>query len=98
MRPTDIMFGSIKRQITCVVIDPLDKFAFFGTRTGDIIEVDLINAVYKRIGPLKRLFSQGVSTLKILPNNDLLVGTGDGLIAKIGFTDFKVKRLVISNF
>jgi len=75
-----------------MVLDPLDKFAFFGTRTGDIIEVDLNSVIYKRIGPLKRLFSQGVTTLKILPNNDLLVGTGEGLLAKIGFSDFKVKK------
>jgi hypothetical protein len=75
-----------------MVIDPLDKFAFFGTRTGDIIEVDLASIIYKRIGPLKRLFSQGVTTLKILPNNDLLVGTGEGLLAKVGFSDFKVKK------
>lgn len=70
----------------------MDKFAFFGTRTGDIIEVDLASIIYKRIGPLKRLFSQGVTTLKILPNNDILAGTGEGLIAKIGFSDFKVKK------
>ena len=75
-----------------MVIDPLDKFAFFGTRTGDIIEVDLASVIYKRIGPLKRLFSQGVTTLKILPNNDILAGTGEGLLAKIGFSDFKVKH------
>lgn len=92
LRPTDVPFGSIKRQITCIVIDPLDKYAFFGTRTGDIIEVDLTTVVYKRIGPLKRLFSMGVSTLRILPNNDILAGTGEGLLAKIGFSDFKVKK------
>jgi hypothetical protein len=74
-----------------MVIDPLDKFGYFGTRTGDIIEVDLSTVVYKRIGPMKRLFSQGVTTLKMLPNNDILVGTGEGLLAKIGFSDFKVK-------
>jgi len=27
----------------------------------------------------------------MLPNSDLLVGTGEGILAKVGFTDFKVK-------
>jgi WD40 repeat protein len=72
-------------------IDPMDKLAYFGTKTGDIIEVDLKNAIYKRIGPLKKLFSQGVNLLKMLPNSDLIVGTGEGLLAKVSFSDFKVK-------
>ena len=29
----------------------------------------------------------------MLPNSDLLVGTGEGTLAKIGYTDFKVKKL-----
>ena len=56
-----------------------------------MIEVDLINAIYKRIGPIKRLFSQGVTTLTTLPNGDLIVGTGEGVLAKIGYFDMKIK-------
>jgi hypothetical protein len=48
-------------------------------------------AIYKRIGPLKRLFSLGVSVIKMLPNSDLLLGTGEGVLAKVGYSDFKVK-------
>jgi hypothetical protein len=72
-------------------IDPLDKFGYFGTKTGDILEIDLKTAFYKRMGPLKKLFSQGVNTIKLLPNSDLIVGTGEGVLAKIGFTDMKIK-------
>ena len=75
-----------------MVLDPLDKFAYFGTQSGDILEIDLVHAIYKRIGPVKKLFSQGVITIKMLPNSDLLVGTGNGTIAKIGFIDFKIKK------
>lgn len=49
--------GSIKRVFTCVTIDPSDQFAFLGTKTGDIVEVSLERALFKRIGPVKRLFS-----------------------------------------
>ena len=88
----DVNFGNLKRVLLSMVVDPLDKFAYFGTQSGDILEIDLTHAIYKRIGPVKKLFSQGAITIKMLPNSDLLVGTGDGTIAKIGFTDFKIKK------
>ena len=88
----EVNFGNLKRIPLTMTIDPLDKFAYFGTQSGDILEIDLINAIYKRIGPVKKLFSQGVITIKMLPNSDLLVGTGNGTIAKIGFIDFKIKK------
>lgn len=91
MRPTDVNFGNLRRVFTCGVVDPMDKTAFFGTRTGDVVEVDLVNAIYKRLGPIKRLYSQGVTTLTSLPNADLIVGTGEGVLSKIGYADLKIK-------
>ena len=88
----EVNFGNLKRIPLSMVLDPLDKFAYFGTQSGDILEIDLVHAIYKRIGPVKKLFSQGVITIKMLPNSDLLVGTGNGTIAKIGFIDFKLKK------
>ena len=87
----DVNFGNLKRQILCICIDPFDKNAYCGTKSGDILEIDLANGIYKRIGPVKRLFPQGVNCIKMLPNSDLLVGTKDGLLAKVNFTSFKVK-------
>lgn len=49
--------GHIRRIFTCCVIDPSDTTAYLGTKTGDIIEVSLERALYKRIGPAKKLFS-----------------------------------------
>ncbi len=74
-----------------MILDPLDKLGYFGTKTGDILEIDLQNAIYKRQGLLKTLFSQGIKTIKMLPNSDLLIGTGDGTIAKLGFSNMGVK-------
>jgi WD40 repeat protein len=91
LKPSDVNFGNLKRQITSICIEPLDRLGYFGTNSGDILEIDLKTYVYKRIGPLKRLFSQGISVIKLLPNSDIIVGTGEGVIAKIGFADFKVK-------
>lgn len=83
--------GSIKRIYKCLVIDPTDTFAYVGTQTGDIIEISLEKALFKRIGPVKRLFSQGIVCITQIPNGDIMVGAGDGTVAKIGFKDMKVK-------
>ena len=40
---------------------------------------------------MKRLFAMGINTIKMLPNSDLLIGTGEGTLAKIGHSDFKLK-------
>ena len=87
----DVNFGNLKRQILCLCIDPYDKNAYCGTKSGDILEIDLVNGIYKRIGPVKRLFPQGVNCIRMLPNSDILIGTRDGLIAKVSYTSFKVK-------
>ena len=52
----DINMGQIKRKFQCIVIAPDDSSAYLGTLTGDIIEINLDRALYKRIGPAKRLF------------------------------------------
>ena len=60
---SEILMAQIKRIYTCIVIDPTDKFAYIGTKTGDIVEISLTHNLFKRIGPTKKLFSQGVNTI-----------------------------------
>jgi WD40 repeat protein len=79
----DISMGQIKRNYTCIAIDPTDMYALLGTRTGDIVEISLDKCLFKRIGPAKRLFSQGINTIQLLNNNDIMIGAGDGTIAKL---------------
>jgi hypothetical protein len=43
----------------------------------------LDRAIYKRLAPVKKLFSLGVVCIGLLPNGDIIVGAGDGCIAKI---------------
>jgi len=43
----------------------------------------LDRAIYKRLAPVKKLFSLGVNCLGLLPNGDIIVGAGDGNIAKV---------------
>jgi len=87
----DINTGQIKRKYQCIQITPDDSCAYLGTLTGDIIEIDLVRQLYKRIGPAKGLFSQGINVITQLPNGDLLIGAGDGTIAKIDSRSMLVK-------
>jgi len=88
----EILMNQIKRVFTCCVIDPTDSFAYLGTKTGDIIEISLERDLFKRIGPNKRLFSQGINCIGLLSNGDLLLGSGDGTLAKVGSRDFLVRK------
>jgi hypothetical protein len=79
----DINMGQIKRIYQCIAITADDQFALLGTRTGDIVEISLSTLLFKRRGPAKRLFSLGINTIKLLANNDIMIGAGDGTIAKL---------------
>ena len=79
----DLQMGQIKRIYQCITITPDDSSAYLGTLTGDIIEINLPRRLFKRVGPSNTLFSQGINCMQLLANGDLLVGAGDGTIAKI---------------
>jgi len=84
----------MKRQITNVIIDPTDSVAYGCTKTGDIIEISLEKALFKRVGPVKKLFSLGVVCIALLLNGDIIVGCGDGTVAKIGNKDMMIKAYI----
>lgn len=85
LRPTIAKLGQLKRITTNVLIDQRDKFVYCGTSTGDVLQVDLENALYKQACPTTSLtlFSLGVTCSAMLPDGDLLIGTGDGTIARM---------------
>lgn len=88
----DLTMGQVRRIYQCIVIDPEDQSAYMGTLTGDIVEINLNKRLFKRIGP-GQLFSQGLNCMQLLANGDLMVGAGDGTIAKIaiGTASMKIK-------
>lgn len=81
----------MKRHFTCAVIDSSDSFAYCGTKTGDVLEINIERAIYKRLGPINKLFSLGVTCIGLLPNGDIIVGAGDGTLAKLSIQDMKIK-------
>ena len=73
----------MKRTFTCCAIDPTDSYVYCGTTTGDVLEVNIQRAIFKRLGPVKKLFFQGIGCIGLLPNGDIIIGAGDGALAKI---------------
>ena len=88
---TSWSLGNLKRQITNVIIDSFDSFAYWTTKSGDLMEVNLEKLIFKRIGPVKKQFSLGITWIIQLLNGDLLLGWGDGTIAKLGLKDLNIK-------
>ena len=84
---TEILTNQIKRVFSCAVIDPTDNFAYLGTKTGDIVEISLPHNIYT-----KKLFSQGVTSINLLANGDILLGSGDGTLAKVNTSDMLIKK------
>jgi hypothetical protein len=85
-----VNFGNVKRQFTCVAVDRQDSYCYVGTKTGDFFEINIEKAIYKRLGPVKKLFSLGITTIHLLPNGDIILGAGDGKIAKISIQNMQL--------
>jgi WD40 repeat protein len=88
----DCQMGHIKRFITCIRIDASDTFAYCGTRTGDILEIFLDKANFKRVGPMNRIFQNGVSSILVMSPNELTIGAGDGSVVKVNRKSMKIEE------
>jgi WD40 repeat protein len=82
--------GSLKRTFTTLSINSSDTTCFCGTQSGDLVEVDLKTRIQRRSGPQKNPFSLGISCTVLIPNGDLIVGTGAGTLAKIAISSLRV--------
>jgi len=73
-----------------VLLSADDQFVYCGTQTGDFLEVTLDRALFKRSTP-KTPFSQGITSSALLPGGDMLIGTGDGTVARLAAGTLKIK-------
>eukprot|EP00927_Polykrikos_kofoidii_P016715 TRINITY_DN17572_c0_g1_i1.p1 TRINITY_DN17572_c0_g1~~TRINITY_DN17572_c0_g1_i1.p1 ORF type:complete len:619 (-),score=117.19 TRINITY_DN17572_c0_g1_i1:160-2016(-) len=90
LRPTPVNLGQTKRVTTNVLLNSDDTMVYCGTQSGDLLEVSLDRALFKRSCP-KKGFAQGITCSAILPDGDFLVGTGDGTVARIDAAQLKIK-------
>lgn len=84
--------SNLKRNFLCMAIDADDEFLYAGTQTGDILEIQLANGIFKRVAPVKNLFGNGVRLIRVMPNGDLLVASGSGTIARIDIQRLKIQN------
>jgi cilia- and flagella-associated protein 52 len=92
--PEDWKTGSVKRIFTCVALDPTDTRAFCGTTSGDMLEFNLTNGSFAQASKVR--FSLGIVCAKYCPGlggreDTIVVGTGDGAIARLSARDLDVK-------
>lgn len=95
LKPSDVNLGSLKRVIQCVVIDDTDSVAYCGTRTGDLLEVNITNGRFIRAS--KNRFSLGVVSItffKGVESNHVIVGNGDGSVARLDTQRLAVRKYV----
>jgi len=89
LRPTMVNLGQMKRVTTSILIDKEDRYAYCGTSTGDILQVALDRGLFKAGFP-KKCFSLGVTCTAMMSNGDMLVGTGDGTVARVDPQSLKI--------
>ena len=82
--------GSLKRTFTTLSVSPNNSTCYCGTQSGDIVELDLKTKIQRRVGPSKNPFPLGITCSTLIPNGDLIVGTGAGILAKIALSSLKV--------
>lgn len=63
---------------------------YCGSRTGDVLKVALGSKLFKESGPKKRPFSLGVTSLCLTRNGNVVVGSGDGVVAVLHSETLKV--------
>jgi WD40 repeat protein len=90
VRPKNVNTGQLKRVCTNVLLSQDDAFAYVGSQTGDISVICMKEALFKRSAP-KKCFQLGVTCSAMLPNGDVLVGTGSGTIAKLQEGSLRIK-------
>jgi|Transcript_17783 WD40 repeat protein len=90
LRPTQAKLGQIKRVTTNVLLSHDDSTVYCGTQTGDLLEVTLQRALFQRSSP-KSPLPQGITCSALLPDGDLLIGTGEGTIARLASSTLKIK-------
>ncbi|CAF1420627.1 unnamed protein product [Rotaria sp. Silwood1] len=80
IRPTDINTGIVKRIVKCMTVSLDGVFLYCGTTTGDILMIYIPATQFKSIGPEKKKYSMGITSMQALINGDVLIGTGEGKV------------------
>ncbi|XP_053939279.1 cilia- and flagella-associated protein 52 isoform X3 [Cuculus canorus] len=91
---TECWTGRLRRVFTCVKIADDDSYFYVGTTSGDILQVNTNTKVMTSYGPEKKTFSSGVTALLLLTTGDLIVGTGEGIVALLKTSNYRVMKKI----
>ena len=73
--------GKVVRWFSCVAISQDDSCIFAGSKSGDLLQINLKRNVLRRTGPKKQLSGGITAVANTSDPHSILIGTGDGLLA-----------------
>jgi len=91
LRPTGCNIGKLRRTTLSLLVHPEDTVLYCGTQSGDLLEVGLERGLFKKSGPPKEFFKRGITCSVMIPNGDIIIGTGDGTLAKLSSGTLRVR-------
>mmetsp|Transcript_34261 Transcript_34261/g.80051 ORF Transcript_34261/g.80051 Transcript_34261/m.80051 type:complete len:616 (-) Transcript_34261:179-2026(-) len=92
LRPTQVNVGQLKRVCTNVLLTADDATLYAGTQSGDLLEINMDRAIYKRACPKSgNAFSLGITCSAMLQNGDMVLGTGDGTVVRVEAGSLRLK-------
>jgi cilia- and flagella-associated protein 52 len=93
LEPEDAKVGSVKRIFTCIAIDDSDSFAYCGTSSGDLLQVDVAHGHFVQAS--KSRFSLGIVCATHVPDRTggcIIIGTGDSALARLRCKSLDVEK------
>ena len=83
--------SNLKRNFMSLAIEENDEFLYAGTRTGDVLEIQISTTLFRRVAPINRLLGCGVRMVRLLPNGDLLLASGSGTVARVDIQKLSIR-------
>lgn len=73
--------GKVVRWFSCVSLSHDDGCIFAGSKSGDLLQINLKRNVLRRTGPKKQLSGGITAVTNTSDPHNVLIGTGDGVLA-----------------
>ena len=98
LEPTDVNLGKLVRTFRSIAIDSRDKYAYVGTDTGDLLQVELLlestnraNSIPKFNKASQHRYTMGIRAVQ-LRGGTVVVGCGDGCLVMLDARTLRQKH------
>ena len=82
------------RRYNNIVFHPNDRFLYGCSKNGDIAEISVGEGRETRIGPRKRVISKGITNIRMMGQDNLLISGKEGLLAAVALSDMRLVKEV----